>query len=117
MAEKYNDFKKEHARIKAELQKGNEQSQAMQQWVGQSSGIVKEACAEIGRRAQELKSKGSTGKTLKDFETDPEVKSYLKEIDVHLARTETELKKMAEARGSYIKKALADFWQLKDDLA
>src|ERR1051326_91270 len=116
MADTYEDFKKRYAAIVQAIDNGNELSRKVQQWTGQSSGILKEACKEIGKRVQELKDKGATGTALKDFQSDPEIQGQLKYINDFLARTETELKKMAAEANGPVQKAINDFRKLKKEM-
>jgi metal-responsive CopG/Arc/MetJ family transcriptional regulator len=116
MAVKYEEFKKEFAAIEKAINDGNDEHKKTMQWTGQASGILKAAAKEIGARVQELKDKGATGTTIKDFENDPEVKQHLKYIEDFLARTDKQLKHSETIRNTSIAKAVKNFWDLKKEL-
>jgi hypothetical protein len=116
MAKQYEDFKKEFAAISQEVEKCYSEIDKNERLIGQTSGIIEEGCKELGLRVQKLKDAGDTGKTIKDFEFDSEVKKILASLQNYLGSIQKELARIAAVHAGPITKVKARYNTLKKDL-
>lgn len=117
MAKEYEAFKKSFDQIQKSVDSVANELKKNGNFVSQTSGVIKEGTKEVGLRIQELKDKGQTGSSIKDFESDPMVKKMLASIESYMTGLDKELKRIAEVHKGDLKKAVASFKETKKELA
>ncbi len=116
MAKQYEDFKKEFAGIEQAVSKCCDDIDKNERFLGQTAGIIEEGAKELGLRVQKMKDAGETGKTIKDFEHDAQVKKMLASLQAYLGGIQKELTHMTAVNAGPITMVKARFFALKKDL-
>lgn len=116
MAKALAEYTTEFKEVKKLVADGLEEIKGHAQYLGTTTGIMQAAALEIGKRVQELKSKGAVGNTLKDFLTDPEVKTMSSSLDQYMASLTKELNRMQGLQNGSFAMTKARFRKLWKDV-
>ena len=113
MAKTYEILKREFDAIHKEFEAFDEDTDTGSKTRGHHDGMVEQGTGLIGDRVRELREAGTPGATLDAFKNDPEVKTALAEIDVHLAAIDKEQARTRALSAGAWRKTLLRYKQFK----
>lgn len=109
-------FKKEFDAIKKELDAAEEDTDHGGHVRGHHDAMVEQGARAVGERVRELREQGMPGTTVDDFKNDPEVKTALAEMEVHLSAIDTEMTRVRALHAGAWRKSTARYTKLEQEL-
>lgn len=116
MAKELDKFKKEWTQLQKDVDRCAGEVKKYQAALGQTAQVRNEGCLQLGLEIQRCKDKGMQGKTVYDFDSDPDVKACLKSIDSFQGQIEKELQRMDGLQKKDFGEVKKRYWDLRKRL-
>lgn len=116
MAKELDKFKKDFDKIKKDVASANSEINKNAQAMGQTCGVRNEGCLQLGIEIQRCKDDGKPGKTVYDFDSDPDVKACLKSVNDYQSQIEKEINRITALYNKDFADVKKRFAQLKANL-
>jgi len=116
MAKSLEAFKIEFEAIKKEFAACEKETDDSGHQRGHHDAMIEQGARVVGDRVRELRESGAPGTTVDDFKNDPEVKTALAEVELHITAIDKELARMRALSAGPWHKTLTRYTTLEKDL-